>query len=215
MITSRARLAIELSKLKAFEHPDHLTEQYMTDSEIASEILWSAYYAGDIENKIVADLGCGTGILGIGALLLRAKKVYFVDADEHALAVLRDNLQSVDTGVSTPVIMQGDVGEFKEKVDTVLQNPPFGTRTKHADRDFLLKAFQVSRTIYTFHKTTSKDFIASIANDNQFKIANYFEFGFPIKATQLFHHQRIHRIKVGCWLLRKADVASFEKPAPS
>ncbi|MBI1970310.1 methyltransferase [Candidatus Woesearchaeota archaeon] len=210
MITSRARLAVELSKLKQFEQPDHLTEQYPTDSEVASEVLWTAYYKGDIEGKSIADLGCGTGILGIGAMLLGAKKVFFVDSDEAALNVLRQNLEAIDVGVCTPVIQQKDIKEFCEKTDTVIQNPPFGTRVKHADREFLLKAFETAPSIYTFHKTTSKEFISQIAADNQFKVENYLEFEFPIKASQLFHHKKIHRIKVGCWILRKADLSAYK-----
>lgn len=211
MITSRGRLAVELSKLKQFEQPDHLTEQYPTDSEVASEMLWTAYYNGDIEGKSIADLGCGTGILGIGAMLLGAKKVFFVDNDEKALHILRQNIETIDTGVSIPVIQNKDVHEFCEKTDTVIQNPPFGTRTKHADREFLLKAFEAAPVIYTFHKTTSKEFISQIAADHQFKVENYVEFEFPIKASQLFHHKRIHRIKVGCWVLRKADLQQYQK----
>lgn len=210
-VPSRTRLAILLSKLKAFDHPDHLVEQYLTDSEIASEVLWTAAFDGDIEGKVIADLGCGTGVLGIGAMLLGAKKVYFVDRDEKALAVLRENLQATDTGVSTPIVIHSDVETFQDKVDTVLQNPPFGTRVKHADRAFLLKAFAIAPTVYTFHKATSKDFIAGMANDNHFRIDKYFEFEFPIKASQLFHHKRIHHIKVGCWVVRKQGLEAFDK----
>jgi len=38
----------------------------------------------------VLDLGCGTGVLGIGALLLGAK-VYFVESDGSALEIARNN----------------------------------------------------------------------------------------------------------------------------
>ena len=32
----------------------------------------------DIKDKTIADLGCGTGILGLGAAVLEAKKVYLI-----------------------------------------------------------------------------------------------------------------------------------------
>ena len=67
-----------MSKLKAFIHPKVKQEQYTTDSEPAAEVLHSAYMNHDIKNKIIADLGCGTGILGIGCLLLEAGFVYFL-----------------------------------------------------------------------------------------------------------------------------------------
>ena len=78
MITKK-QLAILLSKLQVFESPRAELEQYPLDGESASIILWTACQNKDIENKIMADLGCGTGILGLGALLLGAKKVYFID----------------------------------------------------------------------------------------------------------------------------------------
>ena len=73
-INSKSSLAIILSKLKLFSKPQLNLEQYPTDSEIAAEVLWNAHMNDDLDNKVVADLGCGTGILGIGALLLHSKK---------------------------------------------------------------------------------------------------------------------------------------------
>ena len=95
MSASKSSLAVALSKLKLFSKPDVKLEQYPTDSEIAAEILWNAHMRGDLDNKIVADLGCGTGILGIGALLLGAKKVFFVDIDKNALEILKQNFSRV------------------------------------------------------------------------------------------------------------------------
>ena len=47
----------------------------------------------DLEGKIVIDYGCGSGILGIAALLLGAEKVIAVDNDPQALLATRDNGQ--------------------------------------------------------------------------------------------------------------------------
>ena len=74
---SKKELAILLSKLKTFDTPKTHLEQYSTDSEIAADILWFAYQNKDIEGKKIADFGCGTGILGIGALNLGANKILF------------------------------------------------------------------------------------------------------------------------------------------
>ena len=71
---SQNRLAIELSKLKSFEKFNISLEQYQTPSDIAAKFLWWAYMQGDISHKVIADFGCGNGILGIGCLLLNAKK---------------------------------------------------------------------------------------------------------------------------------------------
>ena len=45
----------------------------------------------DRQNKTVIDYGCGSGILGIAALLLGAHKVIGVDNDPQALSASRDN----------------------------------------------------------------------------------------------------------------------------
>ena len=47
----------------------------------------------DLAGKIVIDYGCGSGILGIAALLLGAEKVYAIDNDPQALLASRDNAQ--------------------------------------------------------------------------------------------------------------------------
>lgn len=47
----------------------------------------------DLAGKTVIDYGCGSGILGIAALLLGAAKVIAVDNDSQALTATRDNLE--------------------------------------------------------------------------------------------------------------------------
>ncbi|WP_053982109.1 50S ribosomal protein L11 methyltransferase [Marinagarivorans algicola] len=47
----------------------------------------------NITSKHVIDYGCGSGILGIGALLLGAQKVLGVDIDPQALLATQDNAQ--------------------------------------------------------------------------------------------------------------------------
>ena len=85
---NKKNLAIFLSRLNKVTSPSSELEQYATDPEIASFLLWKAYMAGDIEDKIVADFGSGNGIFGIGALLLNAKKVYFVEIDKKSIKTL-------------------------------------------------------------------------------------------------------------------------------
>ena len=45
----------------------------------------------DLQDKIVVDYGCGSGILAIAALLLGAKHAYCVDIDPQALLATKDN----------------------------------------------------------------------------------------------------------------------------
>jgi ribosomal protein L11 methyltransferase len=47
----------------------------------------------DLTGKTIIDYGCGSGILGIAALLLGAEKVIAIDNDPQALLASRDNAQ--------------------------------------------------------------------------------------------------------------------------
>ena len=197
---SKKQLAIALSKLDVFSEADPSKEQYATDSEVAASILWDAFMQGDIENKVIADLGCGTGILGIGCLLLGAKKVYFVDVDSKVLEILKKNLEAVEFEGEYK-ILNIDVSSFDEEVDVVVENPPFGVQREHADKVFLQKAFDIADIVYTLHKPESKDFIEAISGDNGFRVASYIEYEMPLKAAMKHHTRKIYRIKVGCWRL--------------
>ena len=47
-------------------------------------MLLAAHDLGDVEGALVADLGCGGGVLGIGASMLGAAAVIGVDVDGEA-----------------------------------------------------------------------------------------------------------------------------------
>jgi ribosomal protein L11 methyltransferase len=49
--------------------------------------------ANDLADKVVIDYGCGSGILGIAALLLGAKQVIAIDNDPQALIATIDNAE--------------------------------------------------------------------------------------------------------------------------
>jgi len=196
LVRSKAQLAVSLSKLKGFENPSLKLEQYTTDSEVAAGVLWNAHMNGDLDGKTVADLGAGTGILSAGALLLGAKKVFLVEKDKNALEVARKNLADVEGDVE---FVHAPISDFGEKVDVVIQNPPFGTKQKHADKEFLEKAFSIGKIIYSLHKESTKRFVEAIALDFKADITHHWKFEFPLKQTQKFHNKKIQKIEVGCW----------------
>ena len=206
-MTSKASLAIQLSKLNVFTKAKPKLEQYPTDSEIAATVLWDAYMQGDIQDKIIADLGSGTGILGIGALLLGARFAYFVDSDRDALDVLRLNLASLEIPVRRHKVVNKDIKDINEeyqikiKADTVIQNPPFGTKEKHIDKLFLERAFSIAPVVYSLHKITSKQFISALSADHGYSEKLIHEFEFPLKATMKHHKKKVEKIRVGCWRL--------------
>ena len=80
-------LEIILQKLPPHPAPLVKLEQYATPAIIAADIVFNAYLEEDIADKVVLDLGCGTGIFAIGAGLLGAREVIGVDLDGTALAI--------------------------------------------------------------------------------------------------------------------------------
>lgn len=196
MLTKK-QLAIELSKLHGFKEPRLKFEQYVTEPEIAATVLWDAFMKGDIANKIIADLGAGTGVLGIGALLLGARHLYFVEKDIDAVHILQQNLSALQNKNYT--VLAIDIHGFDEKVDTVFQNPPFGTKQRHADKPFLEKAFSVADVVYSFHKTATDVFVRSIANDYSFNVVETFKFLFPLRKTYPFQRKKRELIEVTCY----------------
>jgi len=189
-------LAMGLSKLEGFIFTDASLEQYQTESEIAAEVLWKAYLEGDVENRVVADLGCGNGIFGVGAILLGAKKVYFLDVDSKALEVAKRNSLEGE-------FILGDVSKFDKNVDTVFMNPPFGVQNRKADKVFLEVAMKYSKKIYSFHKVESSGFLKAISSDFGWKIKEILRFNFLLKKTMKFHSKEKHYVDVGCWILEK------------
>lgn len=203
---SKSRLAIILSGLEGFSEPKVRQEQYLMDSEVGAFVLWSAYLLGDIEGKTVVDLGCGTGILGIGALLLGAKHIFFVDSDRKALETAKNNICKVKSeGYSfgkTKFVCK-DIRKLEMKADVVLQNPPFGTKVRHNDVLFLEKAMKIAPVVYSFHKSETKAFLQRFSAKNNAKITHVWDFKFPLKAIFAFHRRQIHRINVSCFRFKK------------
>jgi len=206
-INSKSQLAVVLSGLKGFESPKVRQEQYAMDSEIGASALWSASLLGDVKGKVIADLGCGTGILGIGCLLLDAKKVFFVDSDKSALGIAKNNISQVKSegyNLQQYEFVLQDIRKLKIKANTIIENPPFGTKTKHNDVLFLEKALESAPVVYSFHKSENKRFLERFSAKKNAKITHVWHFRFPLKATFGFHRRRIHRIDVSCFRFENA-----------
>lgn len=170
-----------------FRDPKILLEQYPTDIPTTHELIYliqSQY--GDIEGKMIADLGCGVGVLGIGAALLGASYVLGVDIDQDALELCQENIETLD--LENIDLLQLDVtnltsehssstvesessnsgkdcssisGKFHKCFDTVIMNPPFGTKNNEGiDMKFVQIALDMANnSVYSFHKTSTRTFI--------------------------------------------------------
>ena len=202
MILSKKQLAVLLSKMRTFERPDVQLEQYPTDGEVAADILWNAKMAGELNGRTVADLGCGTGILGIGALALGARHVTFLEVDPRTFPALMANLSKLeaDTGkkYGNYEIVEGDAAAFDDRVDLVVQNPPFGTRERGADVEFLRVAMRAAPVVYSLHKTSTEEHLKRVVAGAGRHLAALTRYEFPLKQTMTHHEKRIERIETSC-----------------
>ena len=78
-------------------------------------------------NQIIADLGCGSGILSITALKLGAKSTFSVDTDSLAISATKTNSSLNDFPENHLNVFPGSIEEIeanmpKEKIDLVLCN---------------------------------------------------------------------------------------------
>jgi len=204
-ILSKRDLSQVLSNLKAWENQKVREEQYPTPVDIAADWLWNAVQKGDIRNRTILDAGCGNGILGIGALLLGAKKVFFVDVDKDSIQICQENYEKVrvEWDIGRAEFLHCGIELFDQPMDVVLQNPPFGTKEEHADKKFLEKAFSLAKIVYSMHKVSTKRFVEAVAKDNDFKITDFWEYTFIIKAAFSFHRKPVSNVDVGLWRVEK------------
>uniref|UniRef100_A0A1D1ZTQ7 Methyltransferase-like protein 5 n=1 Tax=Auxenochlorella protothecoides TaxID=3075 RepID=A0A1D1ZTQ7_AUXPR len=168
-----------MQEVSPFLQPKVELEQYPTGAHLASRLLYTvANSYGEFEGKVVADLGCGTGMLAIGAAALGAGQVLAFDLDQDALETAQENVRGIfgdsddeadDDGAAQIEFVRSDVRLLAEQqprlhVDTVIMNPPFGTRQKGVDMDFLRAAAGIAGTsVYSLHKTSTRDFIQKFA----------------------------------------------------
>ncbi|WP_321420247.1 METTL5 family protein [uncultured Methanomethylovorans sp.] len=193
------KLEIMLEKVKGFEKPDVNLEQYATPAPIAAEVLHFAFMHGDLQGTVY-DLGCGTGILAIGAKLLGAEKVVGFDLDPSALEIARQNASMMEIDVE---FVQCDISGVPEHADTVIMNPPFGAQSKGNDRPFLSTALRVADVTYSVHNCGSYRFIKSFIEPAT--ISDWYETGFPIKRTFKFHKKDVELVKVEIYRIVRCD----------
>lgn len=79
-----------LQGVDGFGQPKILLEQYPTPSHIAACMLYEIQAKfDDLDSKMVADLGCGCGMLSIGAFLMGAQHTVGFEIDGDAVEVRR------------------------------------------------------------------------------------------------------------------------------
>ena len=188
-----------LSKLPEHPQSDIEAEQYATEGNLAAE--WLFKMEGLAEKK-VADLGAGNGILGIGAHLLGAEKVWLIEADSQVAAVAQKaaiNLPNVE------VVEHTITGTLPENIepDTVIMNPPWGWQKKGADRPLLMAAMKsTANTIHLMHSAKAEH-ITGLAREHGWNASVLLEADFRLPARYEHHTSRSGNTPVKCWKLTR------------
>lgn len=194
-ITKKKHLEMAIQKVPKHPNPKVDMEQYSTPATIAADLLWNAYSLGDIADKKVMDLGCGTGIFAIASKLLGAASAIGVDIDKDSTDLASSYCGDVNFICSDICDLENDFD-----VDTIFQNPPFGSQKnakKGADLKFISKAIELSpKVLYSFHMASTEEFLISYFEKNDLEITHIFRYNFPIPKIYEFHTRESANVEV-------------------
>jgi len=191
----KKQLEMYLQQVPTFEKPDPQLEQYITPAEIAADIIYIAFQFGDIENKTIVDLGCGTGIFSVGAYAAGAKEIIGIDIDENAIKISKEFANKNNLDIE---YIAKNVEDVDTLCDTVIMNPPFGAQKSNvrADRAFIEKGFQISDVIYYLHLSKTAPFIEKMISSLKGEIAFKKDYVFRMKYAFDFHKKKMQNFDV-------------------
>jgi len=210
----KKQLEIILQQLKEPPLPKPSLEQYTIPADLGAEIINLAYLHGDIKDKVIFDFGCGSGRLAAGAAILGAKLVVGVDIDKSVLKTAKENLILHETIISKklPVhFIVCDVADWFAKCDTIIQNPPFGIQTLHADRIFLEKSIECGKRIYSLHRgglSKTREFLEKFIESKGGKVEKVLKFKFTLPYTFKFHKKPKVSYTVDLYIIEGANDGS-------
>jgi tRNA1(Val) A37 N6-methylase TrmN6 len=107
--------------------------RFGTDSLLLGE------FAGNVRSRVVCDLCSGCGIIPIMLAGAGAAKIYAVEIQPEAVALLRrtisENAQNVPSIEVVHADLRGSLGIPRESVDTVTANPPYFPQNSGFERE--------------------------------------------------------------------------------
>ena len=195
----------ELETLETFSSPKDYLEQYQTPPSVAGEMIHYISNNYNLNNYSIADLGCGTGILGISAALCGCKNVFLFDIDEEALDIAKNNIEKLELEDNIQII-QMDVNQLRncnklnKYFDLVITNPPFGIRSENgADIEFLKTASYIcNNTIFSLHKFSTINFLKKFYNKKGINDIKSFKIEYNLPKTYKFQKKKEKNIDVVC-----------------
>lgn len=198
-----------LQSVDSFEKPKILLEQYVTPSHISAHLLYTIQNNyDDIRGKLVADLGAGTGMLTIGSGILDASHVVGFEIDCDALQIAKNNADEMEVTnidfVQCDVLddlLNNDNSLWHKAFDTVILNPPFGTKKNIGmDMKFLQIAVKLTNSsVYSLHKTSTRIYIQKKAKELNCKGEVIAELRYNLDSSYKFHKKTSKDIEVDVW----------------
>ncbi|MEM3086990.1 MAG: METTL5 family protein [Halobacteria archaeon] len=194
------QLEILLERVRPFPSPKAEMEQYSLPAPAAAALLHFAHLRGELRGAVY-DLGCGTGILAIGAGLLGARRAVGVDRDPEALAVARENAGALGAGVEWVEADVASLDPAAHRADTVLMNPPFGAQVKGADRPFLRKALELAPVAYGFGNRGSAEFVKRFISPA--RLTATMSLDIPLKRTFSWHRKVVRAQEIELYRMER------------
>lgn len=105
------RLLLRLEPGVAFGTGDHATTQLCLES-------LEMRLSDGATNVVIADIGCGSGILSVGAIMLGAEKVYAVDTDPLAVKATQENRELNQVDEHRLIIEKGSVDRVAQLIES-------------------------------------------------------------------------------------------------
>lgn len=139
------------------------------------------------------DLGTGTGRLAIGAAIMGSTRVVGVDVDEQAISIAKQNARV--SGVKIEWVV-ADIAQVSGKYDTVIMNPPYGTRAPHADLRFLERGFELAPVAYSIHKSSTRNYLKETISSRNRTISEMRSMTLRIPHLFPFHRKKWEEVEV-------------------
>ncbi len=208
MLNKRS-VAMLLSRVPGFPKPKPRLEQYVTDSEVAAELVTRMSLLG-LRRRVVADFGCGTGMLAYAlALLNLASYIACIEIDPLAVRIARDFMRREGYDVLVDFVVSDALKPPLRSVNLVVMNPPFGIRSRRGlDIDFLKAGLSVADVIVSIH-AWSDGLIGAVESKTGCKPVVLFEAWQRIPQFLEEHRRRIHRTRVVAILVSRERCRGF------
>ncbi|CAO3700603.1 unnamed protein product [Rhizopus stolonifer] len=153
----------------------------------------------DIEDKSIGDFGSGCGILSIAANILGAGYSVGFDIDPDAIKIAQENSDQFEVPIDfvNTDLLKANLERFQGKLDTIIMNPPFGTKNnKGIDMLMLKKAIDIANTsVYSLHKTSTRDHIMKKAKEWGVSFEVVAELKFDVPMMYKFHKKKTLKLQ--------------------